>query len=307
MNNSNYKKQLRLIIKHYKRPIQVEIINTFVQTMDDFDLEENDEESIINKLGTPQEFLEEYIQERLIGSQIISNQFQRNKLEISFVVIKILGLFSLLLIPIVASYDSKKTNYIPIIFLYYISGIIYFSTYKISHYYSKKITNFGQIFYNIYLFLILFIFANLVTDDYVYLFEDLFWVYIPGFGAYVSWLLPAIILLGLRQTMMKEGIDIKKDTRYEDSRFVDRIKSITRIIIMISTFLIYIWDELVFLLWGMFLSSIVLILEYLILSHKLSNPKNLFQYRMDRKFSFLFINLVLISEFIIVNLLQSIY
>ncbi|MCE7737328.1 MAG: hypothetical protein GPJ54_20735 [Candidatus Heimdallarchaeota archaeon] len=272
--NNTYLENFNRIIKQFDIPTKNEITKAIIQSISDLDLESSSFEEISNKLGTPKEYVEEYIKEMNIVSPKSKIKLL-DRLELSFVVIKILQILGVIIVPMLLITEIRWNgeNIIYSIILYYVILILVFLiTHKISQRALASVQNFGEFYYKSFVILSLFIFSNILLDDYVIGLNQYFRVnitFIPffGFGIFLFWILPITIMSGLKYTMIKENLIIPESHPlgpHLDNQFKKRITDITKVVIALNFFIMYLNRDFTTFYILLIITIVVIHTEYLL-------------------------------------------
>lgn len=273
--DNTYLVKFNKIIKDFDKPTRNEITKTVNQSINDLNLENSKFEQIQDKLGSPQEFVNEYMKETNIITRPRSSGIgPSNKLELSFMIIKIMQIIAIVITPLVLQDEMNVGESVLVNSLewYLLMTIIFFITFAISRQIASSLEYFGNYYYNSFIAVTLIIFSNGLIDDYVigldqYAKNDVDFIKISNFGIFLFWMAPVAFISGLKLTMIKENLSLHENDIVKKSRENIIKKStmdVSKSVIALTYVAMYASRSTSALYRLMILSTSIIIVEYLI-------------------------------------------
>ncbi len=274
--DNTYLVKFNKIITDFDKSTKKEITKAVNQSINDLNLENSDFKQIMDKLGSPQEFVDEYIKETNIVSWSSSVKIGgSSKLELSFMIIKIMQIMAIAMTPIIIQDEMFPEESVLISSMeYYLWMVIIFSlTFGISKQVAPSVTYFGSFYYKSFIALTLFIFSNIVTDDYIigldqYAMDNMNYIEISKFGIFLFLMAPIAFMSGLKLTMIKENLSLYENEIIKISReniIKKSIMDITKLLILFAYILTYTSRSYSILRNLLIFSTSIVIVEYLII------------------------------------------
>ncbi len=166
-----YYDQLAVLVRALDNTTQNELQNSLNQSINDLNLEGSTFDHIVKVLGTPEEFFKEYIREmeknRLKSVDLVRNVDSR--LTNSYKILGLLQIVAIILPPIAVMnpIEGVPSIYIlGIILTYALMMAAFILVYLLSPILMASNINLANFYYSSFKVLAIFLFANILTDDY---------------------------------------------------------------------------------------------------------------------------------------------
>jgi uncharacterized membrane protein len=263
---NNYYEILVDLTKSLDFNTQMDLINSYKQSISDLNLEMGTFDQITKKLGSPEQFCSEFKLEMdhdVLKSIVIPNDLA-DIIRSSFKWLLVIQVLVFTLLPLFGFISiTLKSMFLHLIYILLAIGFTYIMT-SILLMIEVNIVNF---YFNSFKIMIVILFANLVFEvyrdilDHVLFFQsELFSLSDPG--AFLLIQLPVAIVSGLELKIIFSKISIEdvKQSAAENSQ-LKMIGNIKKIVYIISFILVYIFVNLGVLIGVVFIITSVLIFE----------------------------------------------